>query len=95
MIRNKFQYETKHELDNSPKQMRISKCEFHMTNKINYSQMKKVIILLICILSFYHYSNAQGYKNPVISGFHPDPSVCRVGDDYYFCLLYTSDAADE
>lgn len=23
------------------------------------------------------------YKNPVISGFHPDPSVCRVGDDYY------------
>lgn len=23
------------------------------------------------------------YDNPVISGFHPDPSVCRVGDDYY------------
>jgi xylan 1,4-beta-xylosidase len=23
------------------------------------------------------------YANPVISGFHPDPSVCRVGDDYY------------
>ncbi|WP_138750761.1 glycoside hydrolase family 43 protein [Paenibacillus sinopodophylli] len=23
------------------------------------------------------------YNNPVISGFHPDPSVCRVGDDYY------------
>jgi xylan 1,4-beta-xylosidase len=23
------------------------------------------------------------YKNPVISGFHPDPSVCRVGEDYY------------
>lgn len=23
------------------------------------------------------------YQNPVISGFHPDPSVCRVGDDYY------------
>jgi xylan 1,4-beta-xylosidase len=21
--------------------------------------------------------------NPVIAGFHPDPSVCRVGDDYY------------
>jgi alpha-N-arabinofuranosidase len=26
---------------------------------------------------------AQGYTNPVIPGFHPDPSVCRVGDDYY------------
>lgn len=23
------------------------------------------------------------YSNPVISGFHPDPSVCRVGEDYY------------
>ncbi|MGW5234579.1 glycoside hydrolase family 43 protein [Streptomyces nodosus] len=23
------------------------------------------------------------YTNPVIGGFHPDPSVCRVGDDYY------------
>ncbi|GAB3978355.1 family 43 glycosylhydrolase [Plantactinospora veratri] len=20
---------------------------------------------------------------PVIPGFHPDPSICRVGDDYY------------
>ena len=23
------------------------------------------------------------FKNPVISGFNPDPSICRVGDDYY------------
>lgn len=23
------------------------------------------------------------YNNPVIPGFYPDPSVCRVGDDYY------------
>lgn len=23
------------------------------------------------------------YENPVIRGFHPDPSVCRVGEDYY------------
>lgn len=23
------------------------------------------------------------YKNPIISGFHPDPSICRVGEDYY------------
>lgn len=22
-------------------------------------------------------------RNPVIAGFHPDPSVCRVGDDFY------------
>jgi len=23
------------------------------------------------------------YQNPVISGFNPDPSICRVGEDYY------------
>jgi alpha-N-arabinofuranosidase len=23
------------------------------------------------------------YSNPIIPGFHPDPSVCRVGEDYY------------
>jgi alpha-N-arabinofuranosidase len=29
------------------------------------------------------YSQNPGYHNPVIPGFNPDPSVCRVGDDYY------------
>src|SRR6266498_1589605 len=24
-----------------------------------------------------------GFDNPVISGMAPDPSICRVGDDYY------------
>ncbi len=23
------------------------------------------------------------YLNPIIAGFYPDPSICRVGDDYY------------
>lgn len=23
------------------------------------------------------------YRNPIISGFHPDPSICRQGDDFY------------
>lgn len=23
------------------------------------------------------------YRNPIIPGFHPDPSICRVGEDYY------------
>lgn len=23
------------------------------------------------------------YRNPIISGFHPDPSICRVGNEYY------------
>ncbi|SDG85800.1 glycoside hydrolase family 43 protein [Chitinophaga filiformis] len=25
----------------------------------------------------------QGYKNPVVRGFNPDPSICRVNDDFY------------
>src|SRR5512135_2742256 len=25
----------------------------------------------------------QSYRNPVLPGFYPDPSLCRVGDDYY------------
>ncbi len=23
------------------------------------------------------------YLNPIIPGFHPDPSICQAGDDYY------------
>lgn len=23
------------------------------------------------------------YNNPILPGFHPDPSICRVGEDYY------------
>ena len=26
---------------------------------------------------------SQGFKNPVLPGFHADPSVCRAGDDFY------------
>ena len=22
-------------------------------------------------------------SNPICTGFHPDPSICRVGEDYY------------
>ena len=48
--------------------------------------MKKFLFLLLIGLKF---ASAQmpvsnsGYYNPIIPGFHPDPSVCRVGDDYY------------
>ena len=23
------------------------------------------------------------YRNPILSGFYPDPSICRVGEDYW------------
>lgn len=25
----------------------------------------------------------RAFRNPILSGFYPDPSICRVGDDYY------------
>jgi len=28
-------------------------------------------------------SNMKTFSNPILSGFHPDPSICRVGDDFY------------
>ena len=27
--------------------------------------------------------NKKKWKNPILPGFYPDPSVCRVGEDYY------------
>ena len=26
---------------------------------------------------------AKTFRNPIIPGFYPDPSICRVGEDYY------------
>ena len=44
--------------------------------------MKK--ILLMTVLGALCFSiKAQTYHNPVIPGYHPDPSVCRVGNDFY------------
>ena len=28
-------------------------------------------------------SSCQELHNPIIPGFHPDPSIVKVGDDYY------------
>jgi len=27
--------------------------------------------------------STRTFENPILSGFHPDPSICRQGDDYY------------
>ena len=31
-------------------------------------------------------AGAGEYVNPILPGFHPDPSVCRSGDDYYLVV---------
>ena len=45
--------------------------------------MKKILLFFSCLIAGLFSHAQQGYRNPVISGFHPDPSVCRAGDDYY------------
>lgn len=44
--------------------------------------MKRLLSIAIIAISSLSML-AQGYKNPILPGFRPDPSVCRVGDDYY------------
>ncbi len=44
--------------------------------------MKKIILLLACL--YVSYCQAQiKFTNPIMSGFYPDPSVTKVGSDYY------------
>jgi xylan 1,4-beta-xylosidase len=47
--------------------------------------MKKNILcaafLLVSVICFAQ--QTKYYSNPILSGFYPDPSICRVGNDYY------------
>jgi xylan 1,4-beta-xylosidase len=45
--------------------------------------MKNVLLTGLFCLGLTLCTLAQGYRNPVIPGFYPDPSVVRVGEDYY------------
>ncbi|MBS2211946.1 glycoside hydrolase family 43 protein [Carboxylicivirga mesophila] len=48
----------------------------------------KITIISTLIVSFLAVQVAaqdapSKFQNPILSGYHPDPSICRVGDDYY------------
>lgn len=47
--------------------------------------MKIRVAILICLGNILACQTlAQGtFKNPILTGMNPDPSICRVGDDYY------------
>lgn len=45
--------------------------------------MKRFFLLAIIIGLFGFVSYGAEVNNPILPGFNPDPSVCRVGDDYY------------
>jgi xylan 1,4-beta-xylosidase len=41
-------------------------------------------MLLVSFVAFRWSGGSQEtYCNPILSGFHPDPSICAVGDDFY------------
>lgn len=42
-----------------------------------------ILIVLLFITCHVNLSSQSGYNNPIIRGFNPDPSICRVGDDFY------------
>ena len=53
--------------------------------------MNKLLLLILSLLVLMVYGasekssnlNGDGFSNPVLAGFYPDPSICRVGGDYY------------
>ena len=45
-------------------------------------KQKLFVLLWMLVLTCLPVS-AEEYRNPVIPGYHPDPSVCRVGDTFY------------
>lgn len=56
-----------------------------LKTRMKISKKKSVMLILIfaCILSVNAQDITDTFTNPILSGYHPDPSICRVGDDYY------------
>ena len=51
--------------------------------KIKNIIMRSLIITLFLTVSSSLFAQQKEFINPIIPGGHPDPSICRVGDDYY------------
>src|SRR4030067_691257 len=55
------------------------------------SMEKHIAFLSFTIVTFLFFNSCgqravetgATYANPILAGFYPDPSLCRVGDDYY------------
>ena len=46
-------------------------------------KIKKLILSAFLLYTVITSLSAQSFTNPVLSGFYPDPSICKAGDDYY------------
>lgn len=49
--------------------------------------MKPIVVIIFLLLTFScsqkQEQTQQYFTNPILSGFYPDPSICKVGDDFY------------
>ncbi len=45
--------------------------------------MRNFAILIMLTLSVNLFAQPDGFINPIIPGGHPDPSICKVGEDFY------------
>ncbi|MDD4115433.1 MAG: family 43 glycosylhydrolase [Massilibacteroides sp.] len=52
-------------------------------NKIIHIRVKTLFFILYTSILYPGFLYAQGYKNPGLKGFNPDPSICRVNGDFY------------
>ncbi len=58
-----------------------------------FKEDKHIVLIFFILLSSIEYIYAQEksalqnqqtyYNNPILKGMNPDPSICRVGDNYY------------
>ncbi|UMB52543.1 glycoside hydrolase family 43 protein [Lutibacter sp. A64] len=49
----------------------------------NLKFVLSIIIGLIISLNMFGQTVLNNFKNPILPGYHPDPSIVRVGEDYY------------
>jgi beta-xylosidase len=49
----------------------------------SYKKISAFLCVYLCLILFVLSAAAQTYKNPVIAGDFPDPSVIRVGENFY------------
>ncbi|MFD1757588.1 glycoside hydrolase family 43 protein [Rufibacter sediminis] len=54
------------------------------------SLLKKAFLLFTCCICLFNRpiaaQDTQKFLNPILTGFYPDPAICRVGEDYYLIL---------
>lgn len=48
-----------------------------------FKHIKLLYLALVLCVGFQLYSQNQTFKNPILPGGHPDPSICKVGNTFY------------